>query len=51
MPLSLEIVTPEARVYADMVDTVVIPTVQNVTGLNHHQVAAHPVVVCVNCAC
>jgi F-type H+-transporting ATPase subunit epsilon len=26
MPLTLEIVTPEAKVYADTVDSVVIPT-------------------------
>ena len=33
MPLSLEIVTPEARVYADTADTVVIPTVEGEIGI------------------
>ncbi len=33
MPLTLEIVTPEARVYADTVDTVVIPTVDGEIGI------------------
>jgi F-type H+-transporting ATPase subunit epsilon len=33
MPLTLEIVTPEARVYADTVDTVVIPTVGGEIGI------------------
>lgn len=33
MPLTLEIVTPEARVYADTVDTVVIPTVDGEVGI------------------
>jgi len=33
MPLTLEIVTPEARVYADTVDTVVIPTVEGEVGI------------------
>ena len=28
MPLTLEIVTPEARVYSDTIDSVVIPTVE-----------------------
>jgi F-type H+-transporting ATPase subunit epsilon len=28
MPLTLEIVTPEAKVYSDTIDTVVIPTVE-----------------------
>lgn len=31
--LTLEIVTPEARVYADTIDTVVIPTVQGEIGI------------------
>jgi F-type H+-transporting ATPase subunit epsilon len=33
MPLILEIVTPEARVYSDTVDTVVIPTVEGEVGI------------------
>jgi F-type H+-transporting ATPase subunit epsilon len=33
MPLTLEIVTPEARVYADTIDTVVIPTTQGEVGI------------------
>jgi len=33
MPLTLEIVTPEARVYADTVDTVMIPTVEGEIGI------------------
>ena len=33
MPLTLEIVTPEARVYADTIDTVVIPTVDGEVGI------------------
>ena len=33
MPLTLEIVTPEARVYSDTIDTVVIPTVQGEVGI------------------
>jgi F-type H+-transporting ATPase subunit epsilon len=33
MSLTLEIVTPEARVYADTVDTVVIPTLQGEIGI------------------
>jgi len=33
MPLSLEIVTPEGRVYSDTVDTVVLPTVQGEIGI------------------
>lgn len=33
MPLTLEIVTPESRVYADTVDTVVIPTVEGEIGI------------------
>jgi F-type H+-transporting ATPase subunit epsilon len=33
MPLTLEIVTPEARVYSDSVDTVVIPTVEGEIGI------------------
>src|SRR5208282_2833527 len=33
MPLNLEIVTPEARVYSDTVDTVVIPTVEGEVGI------------------
>jgi len=33
MPLILEIVTPEARVYSDTVETVVIPTVQGEIGI------------------
>ena len=33
MPLTLEIVTPEDRVYADTVDTVVIPTVDGEIGI------------------
>jgi len=33
MPLTLEIVTPEARVYADTIDTVVIPTVEGEVGI------------------
>jgi F-type H+-transporting ATPase subunit epsilon len=33
MPLTLEIVTPEDRVYTDTVDTVVIPTVEGEIGI------------------
>jgi len=33
MPLTLEIVTPEARVYSDTVDTVVIPTTSGEVGI------------------
>lgn len=33
MPLALEIVTPEARVYADTIDAVVIPTVEGEIGV------------------
>jgi F-type H+-transporting ATPase subunit epsilon len=33
VPLTLEIVTPEARVYSDTVDTVVIPTVEGEIGI------------------
>jgi F-type H+-transporting ATPase subunit epsilon len=33
MPLILEIVTPEARVYSETVDTVVIPTVEGEVGI------------------
>lgn len=33
MPLTLEIVTPEARVYADSVDSVVIPTIKGEIGV------------------
>jgi len=33
MSLNLEIVTPEARVYSDTIDTVVIPTVEGEVGI------------------
>jgi F-type H+-transporting ATPase subunit epsilon len=33
MALTLEIVTPEARVYADTIETVVIPTVEGEIGI------------------
>ncbi len=33
MPLTLEIVTPEARVYSDTVESVVIPTVEGEIGI------------------
>ncbi len=33
MPLTLEIVTPEARVYSETIDTVVIPTVEGEIGI------------------
>lgn len=33
MPLTLEIVTPEAKVYSDTIDSVVIPTVQGEIGI------------------
>ena len=33
MPLTLEIVTPEARVYSDTIDTVVIPTSEGEIGI------------------
>lgn len=33
MPLTLEIVTPEARVYSDTIETVVIPTVEGEIGI------------------
>jgi F-type H+-transporting ATPase subunit epsilon len=33
MPLTLEIVTPEARVYSDTIDSVVIPTIEGEVGI------------------
>jgi F-type H+-transporting ATPase subunit epsilon len=33
MSLTLEIVTPEARVYSDLIDTVVIPTIDGEIGI------------------
>lgn len=33
MPLTLEIVTPEAKVYSDTIDSVVIPTVEGEVGI------------------
>jgi F-type H+-transporting ATPase subunit epsilon len=33
MPLTLEIVTPESRVYSDTIDTVVIPTAEGEVGI------------------
>lgn len=33
MPLTLEIVTPEAKVYSDSIDSVVIPTTQGEIGV------------------
>jgi len=33
MPLILEIVTPDARVYSDTIDTVVIPTAEGEVGI------------------
>jgi F-type H+-transporting ATPase subunit epsilon len=33
MPLTLDIVTPEARVYSDTIDTVVIPTSEGEVGI------------------
>jgi F-type H+-transporting ATPase subunit epsilon len=33
MPLALEIVTPEARVYSDTIETVVIPTTSGEVGI------------------
>lgn len=33
MSLTLEIVTPEARVYSDTIDTVIIPTVEGEVGI------------------
>ena len=33
MPLTLEIVTPEARVYSDTIDSVVIPTTSGEIGV------------------
>lgn len=33
MPLTLEIVTPAARVYSDTIDTVVIPTIEGEIGI------------------
>ena len=33
MPLSLEIVTPDARVYSDTIDSVVIPTIEGEVGI------------------
>jgi F-type H+-transporting ATPase subunit epsilon len=33
MPLKLEIVTPEAKVYSDTIDSVVIPTVEGEIGI------------------
>ena len=34
MALTLEIVTPEARVFSDTIDTVVIPTVDGEIGID-----------------
>ena len=33
MPLTLEIVTPEAKVYSDTIDSVVIPTMEGEVGI------------------
>lgn len=33
MPLTLEIVTPDARIYSDTIDSVVIPTVEGEVGV------------------
>src|SRR6187549_3153483 len=33
MPLTLEIVTPDARVYSDTIDSVVIPTIEGEVGI------------------
>lgn len=33
MPLTLEIVTPEAKVYSDAIDSVVVPTVEGEIGV------------------
>ena len=33
MPLTLEIVTPDAKVYSDTIDSVVIPTVEGEVGI------------------
>ena len=33
MPLTLEIVTPEAKVYSDTIDSVVVPTVEGEIGV------------------
>ena len=33
MPLTIEIVTPDARVYSDTIDSVVIPTVEGEVGI------------------
>jgi F-type H+-transporting ATPase subunit epsilon len=33
MPLTLEIVTPESRVYSDVIDSVVIPTIEGEVGI------------------
>ena len=33
MPLTLEIVTPEAKVYSDTIDSVVIPTIEGEIGV------------------
>ena len=33
MPLTIEIVTPEAKVYSDTIDSVVIPTVEGEIGI------------------
>jgi len=33
MPLTLEIVTPEARVYSDTIETVVVPTAEGEVGI------------------
>ena len=33
MPLTLEIVTPEAKVYSDTIDSVVIPTIEGEIGI------------------
>lgn len=33
MPLTLEIVTPEAKVYSDTIDSVVVPTIEGEIGI------------------
>src|ERR1700744_3353828 len=39
MPLTLEIVTPEARVYSGTIDSVVIPTVEGEVGILPRHIA------------
>ena len=42
MSLTLEIVTPEARVYSDTIDTVVLPTVEGEVGILPGHISSSP---------